>query len=148
MNNTNMDALNLPEEICGLRIRPMVHYDLAILRKINSPFIQQLQIGTKPFETVGESVGIKSEEDEGAKPHTTPFTDEQGYEMIFQFTHPIEEVALIADKGPEAFREAAIREIGMKVGMVESVILVKMVEAAFVRSFSHTINTLLKETPK
>ena len=118
----------LPEAVAGLRVRKMVHYDFALLRRLNSPLLRQMA-GTN---------GKKGKKG-------TAFTDEQGYEMVWQFTRPCEEVESALDKlGVSGFRKLTKREIGFGLGPVEVALRVKMVEREVLRSFL----TALKYTEK
>lgn len=112
-----MDAFTgVPDQVAGLQVRPLVHYDFVILRKLDSPLLRQFN-GTDK----------------------TPFTDEQGYEMIYQFTRPVRAAADLAAKGREVFQRTAVDEIGMRLGPVEVALLVKAVEREFIRAFSTVI---------
>lgn len=110
---------HVPATIAGLTVRPLVHYDFVILRQIGSPLIDQLKL---------------------TEPGQTPFSEVQGYEMVFLFTRPVREAAAIAARGPEAFRAAAIETIGMALGPVEVALLIRAVEAEFVRAFSTAVS--------
>ena len=104
----------------GLQVRRLVHFDFVLLKRMGSPLLEQL-------------AGKRGKKG-------TPFTDEQGYEMIWQFTLPCEEVeACLAKHGAAECRLIAKREIGMKLGPMEAIILVKSVEQEFERSFSSWI---------
>ncbi len=109
----------IPEEVAGLRVRRLVHWDFVILRRMESPLLDQLS---------------------GNASSTKPYTDDQGAEMVWQFTRPCEEVdALIEKLGVAGARSAAKREIGMKLGPLEVGLLVKSVEREFVRAFSTAV---------
>lgn len=118
-----LDAFGgVPQSIAGLTVRPLVHFDFVILRKLESPLLRQLQ-----------SAGGDT-----SKP-ATEFSDEQGYEMVFQFTRPAREAAAVLAKGKEEFRRRALEEIGMTLGPVEVALLIKAVEREFVRAFSTAV---------
>lgn len=108
----------VPQCIGGLTVRAVVHYDFVILRKLGSPLLEQIRKA---------AAGEKSQ---------TAFADEQGYEMVFQFTRPVKEAAAVLAKGVAAFRQAALEEIGMKHNPVDVGLLVAAVEREFVRAFS------------
>lgn len=130
-----LDAFaHVPEEIGGLKIRALVHYDFVLLKKLGSPLLDQLKRGAK------------SVQDQTAEPQqTTTFSDEQSYEMILQFSRPIEAAAALVEKGVAHFRTTAIREIGMKLGPVESALLVKAIEKEFIRAFSTVIKYVARD---
>ena len=96
----------VPEQIAGLRVRPLCHYDFVILRRLDSPLLRQL-------------VGAK------ASKQRTAYNDEDGYSMVYQFTRPAAEIADWFNKFPNAhkaapaFRKLARAEIGMKLGPIE-----------------------------
>lgn len=96
----------------------MVHYDLVVLRKLNSPVIEQLSRATAGDNT------------------PTPFTEEQGYEMVLLFTVLPREAAEFIAKGPEAFRQEALERIGFQVGPLQLYELVAAIAREFERGFS------------
>lgn len=115
-----LDAFaHVPQTISGRTVRPVMHYDFVILQKLDSPLLKHLKGGTKK---------------------ATAYTDEQGYEMVYQFTQPIREiVAAIARDGREfagRFKAAALETIGLSLGPVEVGLLVQAVEREFLRAFS------------
>ncbi len=132
---------NVPFEIQGFKIRPLVHYDFVMLTKLDSPLLQQLR---------------------GAK--ETTFSDEQAYEMVWQFSRPARVVAdelnayernarvanpaatdaEIATAVRAAFRQRALEQVGLSLTFVEAGLLVKAVEREIIRAFT----TALKFQPK
>jgi len=114
---------HVPQTIAGLTVRPLVHYDFVLLKKLGSPLLDQLS-------KVGSGDEGKSE---------TPFTDEQGYEMIYQFTRPAKLAAAVLARGREVFAQAALEEIGMSLGPVDVAALVVAVQREFVRAFSTAV---------
>ena len=126
-----------PVQAGGLRVRPLVHYDFVILRRLDSPLLKQLAAAADKARGRKKSANAE-----------TPWTDEDGYEMIYQFTRPAEEVAaFFARYGVQArarFREVALREIGFKLGPVEVAALIPAVVSAFMNAFS----TRVKFEPK
>ena len=124
----------LPEQIAGLRVRPLCHFDFVILRRVDSPLLRQL---------------VKGKSGKRA----TPYDDEEGYVMVFQFTRPAAEIADWFDRFPNpqkaaaAFRKLARAEIGLKLGPMEVGLLVKAVEREFVAYFSTAVQYAPKEAP-
>jgi hypothetical protein len=110
-----------PPEIGGLRVRPFVHYDFVLLQRLESPLLKQLQ----------RAAASTPEDGEG-----TRFTDEEGYEMVYQLTRPVKEAAAVLARGREVFRQAAIEGIGMALGPLEVAELVDQVVRELVRAFS------------
>lgn len=104
---------SVPVAVAGLKVRALVHYDLKILRQLNSPLIRAIE--TK---------------------QPTEWSDEEGYDILLQFTRPVREAAELASKGPEHFRKVALEQIGMRLNPVEVTLLVKAVEQEFERTFS------------
>jgi hypothetical protein len=102
----------VPEEVAGLTVRRLVHYDFVILKQLESPFLAVL-----------------------AGQVTTQYTEEQGYELVWQFTRPIREVARVVKLGREAVAAEALREIGMEVSPPDLPVLVKAVVREFIRTF-------------
>jgi hypothetical protein len=115
-----LKGLFAPDQaIAGLRVRKLVHFDFVLLRRLQSPLLKQLERKSRG---------------------KTSFSDEQGYEMVWQFTRPPLEVEAALNKlGLVKFREMAKQEIGLTIGPVEMALLVKAVEAEFVRAFSTVI---------
>lgn len=114
---------HVPQTIAGLTVRPLVHYDFVLLKRLGSPLLEQLS-------KVGSGDQVKSE---------TPFTDEQGYEMIYQFTRPAKLAAVVLARGREVFAQAALEEIGMALGPVDVAALVVAVQREFIRAFSTAV---------
>lgn len=106
--------------IGGLTVRPVVHYDFVILRQLGSPLLTQL----------GGAISAEAR---------TPFDDEQGYEMVWQFTRPIREVIAALAQGRDHVREIALETIGLTLGPVEVALLVKAVENEFLRAFATVV---------
>ena len=101
-------------------IRRIVLSDWAILRGLKSPIIAQMLELQKPLETREE----------------VPYSDEDGWEMIWQFSHtPSENRALLA-KGRDAYREQAITEIGDKIEVGQGALIVEAVQRQIMASFA------------
>lgn len=110
-------------EVAGLRMRPLVHYDYVILRRLDSPLYRKvLELG-KP----------ESDRQEVA------FEDEDGYEMVWQFTRPVKEVAGVLARGRQAVRQAAVEEIGQRLGALEVQELVRLAVENFVAASSTAV---------
>ena len=124
----------LPEQIAGLRVRPLCHFDFVILRRVDSPLLRQLVKGR-------------------SSKRTTPYDDEDGYVMVYQFTRPAAGIADWFDrftnpqKAATAFKKLARAEIGLKLGPMEVGLLVKAVEREFVAYFSTAVQYAPKEAP-
>ena len=124
----------LPTEVAGLRVRSLCHFDFIILHRLDSPLLRQLESnkGRKRF---------------------TPYNDEEGYAMVYQFTRPAAQIAEWFDKFSDAkkaaaaFRKIARAEIALKLGPIEVGLLVKAVEREFVAYFSTAIKYEPKESP-
>jgi len=115
-----LDAFaHVPQTVAGRTVRALVHFDFVILQKLASPLLAHLRGGTK---------------------QATAYTDEQGYEMVYQFTRPVREIAAeIAREGRDfapKFKAAALETIGLSLGPVEVGLLVQAVEREFIRAFS------------
>ena len=129
----------VPFEVAGFRIRPVVHYDFVLLARLESPLMTHLR---------------------GSKSAATPFTDEQGYDMVWHFCRPVRQVAAeiaayesqalrespacppadVARRVRELFRARSVDEVGLTLGPVEVGLLVKAVEREFLRAFSTVVN--------
>lgn len=111
-------------EVAGLKVRQLVHYDYVLLRRLDSPLYRRvLELG-KPAE----------------ERRDVPFSDEEGYEIIVQFTRPCVEVKRLVDRlGRTGFREFCIEQIGMlSPGEVE------VLAGAAVRTFVEGAATALR----
>ena len=123
---------DLPTEIAGLRVRPVVHYDFIILKRVDSPLLRQLAIATTAKRK--------------GKSKVTPFSDEESYAMIYQFTRPVRELAAWWDRQPDparavtAFRQLAREEIGLRLGPFEVGTLIGLIEREFVATFATAIS--------
>lgn len=139
---------NVPFEISGFKVRPLVHYDWVLLTKLDSPVLQHLR---------------KVESDTAP---STPFSDEQAYELVWHFSRPCKTVAAeIAAYERDArranpalsdgeilagvrqrFRDRAIEEIGMVLGVVEAGLLVRAVEREIIRAFATGVKYMPRKT--
>lgn len=124
---------SLPQEVAGLRVRHLVHYDFVILKRLNSPLLEILKQGNRKKKV--------------------PFTDDQGYEMIYQFTRPCEELADWFDrftdlaKARVEFRRTARKTIGLTLGPIEVGLLVQCVQREFINSFATVVMYRAKAPP-
>lgn len=108
-----------------ITIRPFCHYDFLLLQKLNSPLLHQLRAAATRRE--------------GDPDPSTPFSDEDAYELVFQFSMPAREAAAAFAKGRQSFRQAALERIGFSCGIVEVNLLVQAVIAELRRAFSTAI---------
>lgn len=81
-------------KVLDVSVRPVVAFDMAMFKKLDSPLYRQML------------------EPENAA--SIQFTEEEGWEMCFQFTRPCREVRAALAKGREAFRESATQAFGDK----------------------------------
>ena len=84
---------SLQTEIAGIRLRPLVARDLALLRDLDSPLLAQFREFTKP----------------AAERAVTPYTDEQAWEMVYLLAVPSRHARATLAQGRPAFRQAAER---------------------------------------
>ncbi len=80
-----------PIRVGEFTIREFVPMDAAILRRLNSPFYQQILEVLKPKEQRTK----------------TPYQDADEWQVIFLFTRPCAEAERLLDAGPAAFAQAA-----------------------------------------
>src|SRR5712672_3155935 len=78
-----------------VRVRPIVHADIILLKRLDSPLYRQMQEAYK-------EVGSRDE---------TNVDDEESCEICFQFTRPCREARTLLSKGRDEFREAALQAI-------------------------------------
>ena len=112
---TNNAFINEPlfveTTIGNVTIRPMVAFDINIFKLINSPFYKLL---------MGD---ISAANDQ------MPFftSEEESYELIYQFTHPIKEVYQLFKKGSEQFRDRVFEEVAFIYSPKEAANLVEKI---------------------
>ena len=112
-----------PDQVAGLTVRPVVHADFVILKKLNSPILATLT-GKRPDKST----------------RAQALTDDSVYDLIYQFTRPCQEVERDVDKlGAKEFRARARQLIGYTLGPVEVMLLSKAIEGQFARAFSTVI---------
>jgi hypothetical protein len=121
-------------EIAGLRVRSPRHYDFVALQVLESPLL-------KEFEAAAKASRLKALGKKVKRRPPTPWTDEQGYEIIYQFTRPAEELLSLVQapdrkKAVAEYRQRALREIGLQLGPVEVALLVASVSREFEAYFS------------
>jgi hypothetical protein len=109
-----------------LTIRRLVHFDFVLLQRLDSPLITQLRASA-------EAAAKRLPQPK------TDYTDEQSYEMVYQFTRPVLEAAKTLARGREAFRQTALEQIGIRVGPVEMGLLIQGCIQEVIRSFSTVI---------
>jgi hypothetical protein len=121
-------------EIAGLRVRAPRHYDFVALQVLDSPLLKEFQAAAKAsrLKALGKKVKRRP---------PTPWTDEQGYEIIYQFTRPAEELLALVQapdrkRAVAEYRQRALREIGLQLGPVEVALLVSAVSREFDAYFS------------
>jgi hypothetical protein len=117
---------HIPKTIAGLTVRPCVHYDFIILQQLKSPLLDLIKQAASPGG------------DGSARP-AIEVSDDQSYELIFQFTRPVREMAALVAQGPGKFRARAREEIGYTLGPVEVGLLAKAVSDEIVRAFSTVV---------
>lgn len=87
-----------PISFHGSELRPMVAYDLTILKKLNSPLFRHLLEMEKPEE---ERVKVE-------------FEDDDVWELVFLFTRPVAEANILLRKGRDVFYKSAMEAFGYK----------------------------------
>ncbi len=110
------DPVPAAPAVAGLTVRPVVHYDFVILDKLESPLLAQLR-GREPGE---QPVAV---------------SDQQGYEIIFQFTRPVRAAAAVLAQGRSEFSAQARETIGMELNPGQIHALMQNVQREFSRAF-------------
>lgn len=113
-------AFPLPEiKVGAFSVRAPVAYDWALLKKLNSPIHRQVLEMAKP---------------DGQK--DVEFTDEEGWDICFQFTRPCREVAEVIRKGgAELLRQQAEELFAMVLQPLEVTEIVKAVISQIVATW-------------
>ncbi len=102
-----------------LSVRPMVAYDLVMLRKIG--------IGSRP---------LTSDDASPNRPTGVVIEDADVFNLVFLFTRPPQEAAAILEAGVEAFRAAALEKVAMQLSTATIQELMSQVEKNLVNTFS------------
>lgn len=113
------DAFGPDTIINGIRIRPVVHYDLVILRQLNSPLYRHMLEMGKPEN---ERQEIK-------------YTDDDGYMLVWQFTTPISQVREELGRGHESLKACALAATAYRLPPPVMAALITGVLDNFKRSF-------------
>jgi hypothetical protein len=82
----------------GLKIRPLVAYDWAVMKAANHAIYRQML----EYMQLGDQA-------KDVEP-----TEQEAWEIIYLLSHPCEEVDDVFQRGVKAFSTAARREVGMK----------------------------------
>jgi hypothetical protein len=103
----NVEPLVVKTSIGEVVIRPMVAYDFNVFKLINSPF----------YEII-----MQTEAKEALNKLFT--SEEESYELIYQFTHTPKEVYFLFKKGLEAFKDKVMEEVAFKYSPDDAALLV------------------------
>ncbi len=109
----------------GLLVRKVVANDWVIFKKVNSPMLRLI-------EELNQAAGKLD--------HPAPdvaMTDEEEFELCYQFTRPISEVRSVLNQGLEKFKNAAL----VSIGDLHSDIVVKLITAAIVEQIKRAWQT-------
>ena len=107
-NNT---PLIVKTSIGDVTIRPMVAYDINIFKLINSPFYQ-IMMGDTPDKAIVNQLFT---------------TEEESYEMIFQFTHSPKICYELFKKGKDAYKDKVMEEISFVYNPADAALLVEKI---------------------
>ena len=93
----------------NVKVRRAVASDWPLIQWLNSPLFKLL---------------LEIQKDESLR-EEVPYTDEEEWEMCWQFTHTPAQCRELKAKGREAFREVAVAEIGdnMQMGVQKNVVM-------------------------
>ena len=107
----NTEPLTVKTSIGDVVIRPMVAYDINIFKLINSPFYQ-IMLGDKIDKNITNQL----------------FTsEEESYEMIYQFTHTPKECYQLFKKGKEAYKDKVMEEVSFVYNPAEAAMLIETI---------------------
>ena len=106
---------NVPIKVGQFEVRPVVAADWLILKRLNSPLYRQA------IET--ESVPIET-------------SDDDGIEIIYQFTRPAKEVRAVLAQGLEHFKEQAKQAIADECNMAQLEELIAAVRIQLQRTYT------------
>ena len=120
------DAIQVDDH---LFVRRIVASDWKILQWLDSPIIRQM---------------LELQKDEKLR-EDVQFTDEEEWEMCWQFTHSPKECRELRAKGREAFKAAAV-EYGDTITMPQSKLIIKAIGKQIVNSYSTAVKYMPKES--
>jgi hypothetical protein len=111
-NAFNKEPLVVQTSLGPVTIRSMVLYDINVFKLIDSPFYR-IMTGTNELN---------------ADNKTSLFTtEEESYELIFQFTHPIKEVYQLFKKGKEVYRDTVMEKVAFVYNVTDAAMLVEKI---------------------
>jgi len=119
-----------PIRVGAFAVRPIVGMDIPSLRQLDSPLLKQMAEARKPVE----------ERD------PTPFTDQDGWDMILVFLSDPAWVEAELAKGRDHFRSLARAEIGLKMNPVVIGLLAEAVCQQFARAFETAVEFSAKSS--
>lgn len=99
-------------------VRPIRAFDISILKKLNSPLYRQML-----------------ESDKNGSGEEVEFTDEESWEICWQFSNPTARVKEVFQKGRAAIRAAAETEIGEALDPATVAMMVQAVGEQIKRAF-------------
>ena len=105
----NPEPLIVNTSIGSVTIRPMVAYDINVFKLINSPFYHII-MGDN--EIASDALFA---------------TEEESYQMIYQFTHPIKDVYHLFKKGKEIFKNTVLEEVAFTYNPQDAALLVESI---------------------
>jgi|SRR3974390_361677 len=110
------------------KVRPLVAYDWAIMKRINSPIYRQM-------------LEVMQKGDKASEIEAEP---EELWDLIFLLTRPCAESDAFFKKGVEGFKEEAKKEIGFK---LHTAVVAQLAQACTDQIFTH-MTTMLSYAPK
>ena len=114
------DAIHVAD---GLDVRRVVASDWSILQWLDSP-IYKMILEVQKDEKLRDAVS---------------YTDEEEWEMVWQFTHSPKDVRALKAKGREVFKETCAAEIGDKYKLTETKQAVEAISKQILASFDTKI---------
>ena len=123
------DAIKVTDE---LYVRRIVASDWGILQWLDSP-IHKLILEIQKDEKIREAVN---------------YTDEEEWEMVWQFTHEPKEIRALKVKGREVFKETCANEIGDKYALNVTKMAVEAISEQIIKSFETKIDYGTAESKK
>ena len=115
------------KRVGNFTVRPVVPFDHQILRALKSPlYLQMLELG-KP---------------EGERAETA-FSDDDEWDMLYQFTRPARDLVSVIAKGPEFFRATARETMGFDsdITLLGKEILLRMIVLEVGSSYQTIVGT-------
>jgi hypothetical protein len=117
------EAFGVAQFRSPLRLRPVVQYDMVLLRKLQSPLFKHLE---------AQALGQEAPK--------TEFSDEEGYEMLYLFTIPCKQAKQEVEAlGADGFKQKAFDEIATSLSPAGFAAAIAELQENFINAFTTAV---------